>query len=115
MKNKLAVKANAQRYHTVKRASERFGLYLSDSNVTDIVKFIQSNKATFLERQSNRVTVWLMALEGINIVVVYDSQRKELAILYPYSWWLERNSNHVNEREIPNCRTESEESWASNW
>lgn len=115
MQYKLNSKANAQKYHTIKRASERFGLYLNDSQLQNFVNFIQANKATLLERQSNRITLWLFAYQGVNIVAAYDSSRKTLATLYPYSWWQERNPNHVNEREIAICNSSTQDSWDCDW
>jgi hypothetical protein len=102
-------KASAQRHHTIKRASERLGLSLNKEQIEQLVKQIQTNKGTFLERQSNRVSAWLLSIQGSQFVAIYDSHRKTLATVYPYSWWLERNPDEEFKVLVPSNEDESDE------
>jgi len=40
------------------------------------VKLIQTNKAQFVDRQSNRITRWKIEFKGLELIAVYDSIRK---------------------------------------
>jgi len=71
-------KAKSQRGHAKRRAKDRFDVHLSDPQLDAIVTDIQNNKLEFLERQSNRTTVWRGRLGDKAAIIVYDSQRKEI-------------------------------------
>ena len=64
--------------------TERFGIALKKHQIQEIVKAIQGNKAKFIERQSNRVTVWQIVLDSQIVNIVYDKDRKMVVTaLYP--------------------------------
>lgn len=65
-------------YHAKKRAWERFGLSLNNDNINDIVKVIQKNEAKFIDRESLRVSRWLLDVSGVTVVAVYDKTRKTI-------------------------------------
>jgi hypothetical protein len=70
-----AIKKRAKR-----RAYERLdGFQLSMNKHKELVKLIQANKLEFVERQSNRVTVWKYE----DYKVVYDSFRKLIITFLP--------------------------------
>lgn len=71
-------KSKSERTHAKRRARERFGVNLSEPQFDALIKDIQDNKLEFIERQSNRVTVWRGMLEDKEAIVVYDSSRKEI-------------------------------------
>lgn len=76
-------KAKSQRKHAKRRALSRYGLALSRHHLDAIVLQIQSGKAKFVERQSNRVTLWEVSYEGHILPVVYDKIRKTCVTFLP--------------------------------
>ena len=85
-------KAECQRIHAKRRALQRYALNLDNKKQDEIVKIIQSGKATFLRRDSIRVAVFAVRYENKLMKVVYDSQRKTLASVLP-----------MNEAELSVC------------
>lgn len=74
-------KKDSQYIHACNRAVERLG-FLPDFK--EIVKKIQSGKASFYRRDSDRITLWLMTFAEKDMVVVYDSKRHSVVtFLYP--------------------------------
>lgn len=69
--------------HSVRRAKERYGLDLSASDIDDIVVEIQAQKAKFIARQSNRLTVFQVVIGSTVCNVVYDSNRKTIVTFLP--------------------------------
>ncbi len=113
-------KARCQSIHAKRRANERFGINL---NSEQLVKEIQDQKLTFLTRQSNRVTLWRKKEDDLDIVVVYDSNTKEIVTVMPYEWYLRNGGIDVSpkeeEQEIPTLREQSVKrfhpSYKDNW
>lgn len=73
-------KKNSEDFHFAKRCIERIG-YVPDTK--EIVKQIQKNELEFIERQSNRITLfkWVEPITKTNCHVVYDKQRKRLVTI----------------------------------
>lgn len=71
-------KSTSQRIHFRERLYQRFGYDIDDVTYEAIIKKIRSNKAKFVYRQSNRLTVWIVDCNGAPIKVVYDSHSKTL-------------------------------------
>lgn len=98
-KNPRSLKAHAQKVHFKKRLAERYGLAINSDSYRQIIAAIQSPapvqiklngheveaRAIFRARQSNRVTAWDIAIEGISetIPVIYDNLRKTLVTTHP--------------------------------
>tara|TARA_Y100000310_G_scaffold209426_1_gene210050 strand:- start:8520 stop:8837 length:318 start_codon:yes stop_codon:yes gene_type:complete len=89
-KKKLATrdKTFAQREHFKKRAFERFGFEINRFIYGDMIDMIQNDHwaITFVEKQSNRVSVYEIylwndrfQLDKMSIYVYYDKERKTLA------------------------------------
>ena len=76
-------KVRALRIHAKRRLSERYGIAVNRVGLAEIVILIQSGKAKFLERQSNRVTVWDVTFRGQQIRVVYDTHRHAVVTALP--------------------------------
>jgi hypothetical protein len=74
-------RAAAQKRHAKRRALERHGL--SDVSLKKIVADIQRGKAQFVERQSLRVTKWLVTVGGKQVLVVYDNKSHTVATFLP--------------------------------
>lgn len=74
-------KTIAQRIHAKRRASERYGLDLNKEKYDQLCEFARS--ATVLERQSNRLTVRRIMMDGSPIRVVYDASRHQIVTFLP--------------------------------
>lgn len=74
-------KAKRQTSHFKRRARERFGIYFSKSDIDIIIKKIQNGEAKFIERSSNRVSVFTVWHNEQNLRVVYDKARKTLVTI----------------------------------
>lgn len=79
----MVLKRKSQKVHAKRRFIQRFGLFLSDQQYEQIVRDIQSQKAQFIEKQSNRVTLWRVIVEDNEVVVVYDKERKSISTVLP--------------------------------
>ena len=88
-------KTRCQDMHAKRRARERFGINL---NTDQLTKDIQNQKLVFLERQSRIKTLWYQELEGIKMVIVYDSMRKQVATVFSYEWYLNRGGKDVAQK-----------------
>lgn len=76
-------KPKASKHKTIKRhakmrASERFGINFSKQIHDEVIKTIQDGKAKFVEKQSNRITLFDVLVEGKECRVVYDKERKTI-------------------------------------
>ena len=77
-------KVEGQREHAAVRSLERYGVWLDRSHQREIILQIQSGRdATFLERRSNRVSIWQVIYHGRPMRVVYDKKRHSLATVLP--------------------------------
>jgi hypothetical protein len=56
---------------------------LNRHDLRSFVQQIQAGEATFLGRQSNRTSVWLVTFRGNACRVVYDKQRKTIVTFLP--------------------------------
>lgn len=77
------LKKNAQRVHARRRMRQRFGIELGEVRRRSIVQAIQSGRARFVRRQSCRVTLWRVEVDGVEVAIVYDSKRKEIVTILP--------------------------------
>lgn len=72
------MKSSQQRKHFKRRLKERFGIYLANAQLDDLVARVQQGEGAFVERQSCRITVFDMEVEGQIARLVYDKRTKEL-------------------------------------
>ena len=68
-------KRKAIKTHFQRRSLERIGVLLDEK---ELVKKIQNNELEFIERQSNRVTVFRYEYRGNFYRLVYDKSRKQI-------------------------------------
>ena len=61
--------------HFQKRSLERVGVLLNEK---ELIQLIQHNKLEFVERQSNRVTIFRYSFMNSVYRLVYDSMRKQI-------------------------------------
>lgn len=85
-------KARTVRRHARRRFRERFGVALDQDLEVQITRAITGKGnhprvggATFVERQSQRVTKWLIEITGTPIPIIYDEQRNQLVTALPAS------------------------------
>lgn len=75
MSKKKAVKKHFQR-----RSLERIGVLLNEA---ELVRKIQNQELEFIERQSNRKTVYRLEYLGNFYRIIYDKNRKQIiTVLY---------------------------------
>lgn len=77
-------KTQAQRIHASRRAAERYGMKFGRAEQREFVKAIQTGKSTVIEKQSHRVTVHELIIEGEPVRVVYDRIRKTIVTFLPF-------------------------------
>ena len=79
-RKKINSKKEAQRHHFEMRTLQRVGQVL---NQKELIWKIQNGELEFIERQSNRVSLFRYVINGTAYKIVYDIQRKqEVTILY---------------------------------
>jgi len=76
-------KVRSLRIHAKRRLSERYGIAVDRVGLAEIVILIQAGKSRFVERQSNRVTVWDVPFRGQVVRVVYDTMRHAVVTALP--------------------------------
>ena len=70
--------------HARRRFEKRFNISLNDNQYKQLINIIRKGKATFVKKQSNRVSLWDLEFEGHQIRVVYDKKTKAIVTaLYP--------------------------------
>lgn len=76
-------KRECERIHAKTRAYQRYGLILNREKLQAVVRDIKTGKATFVEKQSLRVSVFDVLIEGQMCRVVYDRHRHEVVTFLP--------------------------------
>lgn len=80
-------KADAQQFHAINRLRQRYGVEITSDEYFRIVQLISKpghiQCAHFIMKQSNRVSVWSVPYAGINLVAVYDRERKRICTFLP--------------------------------
>lgn len=76
-------KKACQTIHAKKRALERYGVELSTHDIKNMVDIIKKGQATFLEKQSDRISVFEVAYLDKAFKVCYDRKRKSIATCLP--------------------------------
>ena len=87
-------KASCEDFHFTKRCIERIG-YVPDTKT--IIKKIQNNELEFVERQSNRITLfkWLEPMNKLECRLVYDKERHKIVTIL-----FEERENYENTKTI---------------
>lgn len=85
-------KKHFQRVHAGVRAADRYGIRYTEDVRRGLIADIQQDRkvVTFVERQSNRVTVWSFRRDGQDVPFVYDKIRKEIVTFLPQDYWTGR-------------------------
>lgn len=73
----------AQRAHAKRRAEQRYGIRMNRDVLRQLIAQIQAGKARVLERQSLRVSVLELCIDGNPVPLVYDYKRKTIVTFLP--------------------------------
>lgn len=76
-------KGRRQRSHARRRAYERLGIVLTKELEAQVIHQIQSGRARLAWKQSHRVSVWEVEIEGQLVRVPYDKDRKRIITIMP--------------------------------
>ena len=75
-----------QLQHAWKRLLGRFGIALHLTEIEQIVTNIQHNQYPLLTKQSRRVSVFQVTIEGRELAAVYDRDRHAIMTFLPLEW-----------------------------
>lgn len=76
-------KACKQKEHAIRRARERYNLYVTDHDYAAACRMIQSGNAEFIEQESLRIVHLKVELAGQKVPVVYDKKRRTIVTVLP--------------------------------
>lgn len=86
--------------HTIRRASERYNMALSENDVKHIVNIIRATSKECAERNylreyvhtiTTRLSVWKIFYKETWLIVVYDKTRHNVATILPPDWTPDRS------------------------
>jgi hypothetical protein len=63
-------KAQAQAAHFKRRLRERYGIYINRFEYRELCK--RANRLPSIEKQTNRVSLRMLKIHGIDVIVCYD-------------------------------------------
>jgi hypothetical protein len=76
-------KAVNQIIHACRRANERYGLLVPQDRNRELVRMIQHHEGRCVGRNTCRLSVWELAVDGVLCRVLYDSHRKNVVTFMP--------------------------------
>ena len=82
-KGRKKSKSKSQKDHAIRRARERYGLYVTSNDYIEACRRIRGGKAKFVDRESNRVSRFRVELAGMEVPVIYDSLRGTIVTVLP--------------------------------
>lgn len=85
-KQKREDKAKTQKRHAKTRMLQRYGIGLTEELYADLVNQIVTGRASFIERQSVRVSKFWVRCGTQMIPVVYDRHRKTIVTVLEQEW-----------------------------
>lgn len=71
-------KVLGERRHAIKRCRQRFGINLTTREYEDISGQIKRGQSTFIEQQTNRVTLHIVEFNGVKARVAFDKKRSQI-------------------------------------
>jgi hypothetical protein len=83
---KSMTKSESLRRHAKKRARERYQLDINKFAYKSLVDDILSGRAQKIERQTHRVTTYLIQIEGAQYPIAFDKLRKEIITFLPQEY-----------------------------
>lgn len=76
-------KKQAQYLHFKQRLAERYGIVINRYKYKQLCSAVGGKGTRFLTRQSRRVSIFLMDIDGLQIPVVWDAYRGRLVSALP--------------------------------
>jgi len=76
-------KTHACRIHAKRRAAERYGVAVNRAALREVTRQIQSGEAAFVEKQSLRLSCFLVVIDGRKMIAIYDRVRKTAVTFLP--------------------------------
>lgn len=83
-------KATGQYIHTLRRAAQRYGVFINREMYTNWINQIQSGTATFVIRKTNRISYFIIQEKDFKksnsfnrLLVAYDKKRGTIATILP--------------------------------
>jgi len=76
-------KRESEGWHARERARQRYGVPMTQADLDGLVWRIQCQESTPVERQSNRVFIHRLWVDGRVFVVAYDRHRKQIVTFLP--------------------------------
>ena len=98
-KNKRNDKGACQTKHAKIRCFQRFGIFPSNTEIQAIIKDIQEGTAKFLQKQTNRISVFGITFHGIEMEVCFDKGRKTLVTFLPPEGHPDYEEQYIEEEE----------------
>lgn len=92
-------KTAALQSHSKRRAKERLGMNLTNRDLDSIVGMIRNNRGQFVEKQSNRVTLWKVHYRDNDMQVLYDKTRQCIITVFDDSVEVVKHAQ-VPERKV---------------
>lgn len=127
MLRRKVTKSECERIHVKRRFLERFGINLTRQKRLSIISMILQNRATFIKKESNRVSLFDVDFENQVIRVAYDRLRKELVtalvptaialdeedepsvvpnpVCKPDPFWDEYKKKMLSDKAVSSCKT----------
>ena len=79
----MKAKKKSQYQHTQRRACERYGLTIGPKAYNELCQKIKDQNCVFLEKQSNRVSMFAVKMDQQWIPVIYDKERHSVVTFLP--------------------------------
>ena len=73
----------AKHAHAKQRASEHFGISLTKDKINSIIKQIESGKANAIDHDIDGTSMYIVTVEGQEMVVVYKHYAKVIVTVKP--------------------------------
>lgn len=103
MRKKITTKAQRSREHSKKRAALRYGITLNREKYAQVIEQIRTGQYEGKKKRSNNRWLYVLEVDGKDMLVVYDKKRHELITVLPkehelFSTVMERSLevNNVN-------------------
>ena len=76
-------KSQALRLHFKRRLKLRYGIDINRDGVHSVIKDIQQGRSRHISSTSRSRSVQAVGIAGLDVIVVYDKNRKELVTALP--------------------------------
>ena len=99
-------KSVSQRLHAQRRFKERYNEELSTKDYNVMCSMIRNSKATFLEKQTNRISKFKIVFKNRDVYLCYDKQRHTVVTFLKPEWVLNPEAHKENLDSVTNNELE---------